>query len=108
MEKTLQDIRKEKFDTIKAFAEAANVSQYKAEKFLRGDGVGNHMSMIDIDHLGKTLDLTFDETLDAMKWSYIQTHHLEEEGAPDQTCPSCGMVSKPQVRQCPQCGYQLH
>ena len=70
---TLQDLRKSKFPTIKAFAEACGFSTSKASTVLQGRHV-NAMSTDEARYIANVLDVSFQEFANAMDASYAEWH----------------------------------
>lgn len=70
---TLQDLRKAKFGTVKAFAQACGFSVSKASTVLQG----RHISVItpnEVRHIAGVLGASFQEFTDAQAASYSQWH----------------------------------
>ncbi len=79
---TLQDLRKAKFSTIKAFAEAWGYSTSKASYLLRGKYHWT-ISKEEVQKLAEVFDVTFDEVVEAANSSMPkgETSFLCESGS---------------------------
>jgi transcriptional regulator with XRE-family HTH domain len=73
MPTTLQDLRKAKFSTIKAFALACGFSTSKASTILQGRHA-NAISPDEVRHIAKVLGVSFQEFVDAQSASYAEWH----------------------------------
>ncbi len=70
---TLQDLKKQRFATIKAFAEACGFSSSKASTILQGRHAGV-MSVDEARHIANALGVSFQEFVDAQSQSYEEWH----------------------------------
>lgn len=73
MPTTLQDLRKAKFSTIKAFALACGFSTSKASTVLQGRHA-NAISTDEVRHIAGVLGVSFQEFVAAQSTSYAEWH----------------------------------